>query len=113
VSYLLPGLELLAVEAVEQEGEEEVEHHEVSHDERREEDGEARLGHALLNEGSDRTRSASAQRLAYPFLLGAHAIPQRLHPFAAKDAKYHHERMEEVGEIPSAEERETTCKLLP
>ncbi len=33
--YLLSGLEFLAVEAVEQEGQEEVEYHEVSHDQGR------------------------------------------------------------------------------
>ena len=46
-SYLFPRLELLAVEAVEEEGEEEVEHHEVTHDEGGQEYGEAGLGHPL------------------------------------------------------------------
>ena len=46
-SHLLPGLELLAVEAVEQEGEEEVEHHEVAHHQGGQEDGEAGLGDTL------------------------------------------------------------------
>ena len=45
--YLFARLELLAVEAVEEEGEEEVEHHEVPHDEGGQEDGKAGLGNAL------------------------------------------------------------------
>lgn len=42
--YLFARLELLAAEAVEQKGQEEVEHEEVAHDERRQEDGETDLG---------------------------------------------------------------------
>ena len=46
-AYLFARLELFAVEAVEEEGEEEVEHHEVPHDEGGQEYGQARLGDAL------------------------------------------------------------------
>ena len=45
--HLFSGLELLAVEAVEKQGQEEIEHHEVPHDEGGQEDGQAGLGHAL------------------------------------------------------------------
>lgn len=62
-SNLFPILQLLAVEAVEQQGEEEVEYHEVAHDQRGQEDKEAglRTGH----------------------LLGSHAVPQGLDPLPA------------------------------
>ncbi len=46
-THLFSGLEFLAVEAVEQEGEEEVEYHEVAHDQGGQEDGQAGLGVTL------------------------------------------------------------------
>ncbi len=47
LTHLFPGLEFLAVEAVEQEGEKEVEDHEVAHDQGGQEDGQAGLGVTL------------------------------------------------------------------
>lgn len=62
-NYLLLIFKLFAIEAVEQQGKEEIEHHKVAHHERGEEDEEAALGAAGL--------------------LRAHAVPQRLDPLAA------------------------------
>jgi hypothetical protein len=46
-THLFPGLEFLAVEAVEEKGEKEVEDHEVAHDQGGQEDGQAGLGVTL------------------------------------------------------------------
>lgn len=79
--YLLLRLELLRVETVEQQGQEQVQHHKVAHDECRQEDGKAR------------------RRPILP--LCPHAVPQWLNPLPAQDPEYHHEGVEEVVEIPS------------
>lgn len=80
IMYLLPILKFLAVKAVEQQGKEEVEHHEVTHNESRKEDEEATLSPTGL--------------------FSSHAVPQRFDPLATQDPEYHHERVEEVVEIP-------------
>ena len=33
--------------------------------------------------------------------LGPHAVVERLYPLPAEDAEHHHERVEEVAEVPS------------
>lgn len=43
----------------------------------------------------------SRPAVTYILLLSSHTVPQRLHPFPAKNSEDHHERMEEVREIPS------------
>lgn len=73
-------LKFLTIEAVEQQGKEEVEHHKVAHNECGQEYEEATLCPCLL--------------------LRAHTVPQRLDPLAAKYPEYHHERVEEVVEVP-------------
>ena len=45
--YLFSGLQLFAVEAVEQQGQEEIEDHEVADHQGRQEDGQARFGDSL------------------------------------------------------------------
>ena len=37
----------------------------------------------------------------YRFNLNTHAVPQWLYPLSTQYTKYHHERMEEISEIPS------------
>ena len=62
-SHLFPGAQLLAVEAVEQQGQEQVQHEEVPHDQRRQEDSKAhlRLGsqHKIRQQGTSRTGKSS------------------------------------------------------
>ena len=36
----------------------------------------------------------------YPIFLSPHAVPEWLHPFSTQNAKDHHERVEEISEIP-------------
>lgn len=79
-NYLFFILKFFTVKAIKQQGKEEVEHHKVSHDEGGKENEEATFCAALF--------------------LCAHAIPKRLDPFSAEDAKYHHEWMEKIVEIP-------------
>lgn len=33
--------------------------------------------------------------------FSSHTVPQRLNPFTAQNSEYHHERMEEIIEIPA------------
>lgn len=73
--------QLLRVEAVEQQGQEEVEHHEVSHNQGWQKNGETSLGSQIL--------------------LGSHAVPEWFDPLAAEYTKNHHERVKEVVEVPS------------
>lgn len=84
-THLLLRFELLRVEAVEQQGQEQVKDHEVAHDQRGQEDGEA--GGCPV------------------FALSPHAVPQWLNPFATQDAEDHHERVEKVVKIPPGREK--------
>lgn len=47
------------------------------------------------------THSLELSAAAAYLLLGSHAIPKWLNPFAAQDSKNHHERVEEVVEVPA------------
>lgn len=78
--YLFLVFKFLTVEAIEQQGKKEVEHHKVPHYERRQEDKEAAFSAAGL--------------------LCSHTIPKRLDPLSTQNPEYHHERVEEVVEIP-------------
>ena len=49
----------------------------------------------------------------YFFALRPHAIPEWLDPFSAQDAKYHHERMEKVVEVPSETELSLAVTTAP
>lgn len=79
--YLFLVFELLGVEAVEQQSQEEVKDHEVAHDEGRKEDEEASL--RAIN------------------LFCSHTVPQGFNPLPAQDTEDHHERVEEIIEVPS------------
>lgn len=79
-NYLFFILKFFTVKAIKQQGKEEVEHHEVSHNERGKENKEATFRTARL--------------------LRPHAVPQWLDPLSAEYAEYHHERVEEIVEVP-------------
>ena len=53
----------------------------------------------------DRTLTTSQQldslQQSYRFSLNSHTVPQWFYPLPAQNSEDHHERMEEIGKIPS------------
>ena len=65
--------------------------------------------------GHDQVKHTFCMKMAAPthrILLSSHAVPQRLNPLSTQYPKHHHERVEEVTEIPSIKQNGCFISVL-